>query len=158
MDLNRKTLYLLEFRTYFESKEEESRDVKDTINKLPESHKKLAKKYKILFKCGNTLDGEENIGYIDEETMTIHIACPWNYGREFSVLHEIGHIIWKYKTNEKDRNKWKQILKSTKNKQDQNDEELFCMAYANYFAKNKIVIHDHDNWDSFVKSIIKRDN
>jgi hypothetical protein len=50
---------------------------------------------------------------------------------------------------------WKKIVAGTKNKMNQDAEELFCMAYANHFAKNKIVIHTHPEWESFIQKFIK---
>jgi hypothetical protein len=50
---------------------------------------------------------------------------------------------------------WKQIVARTKNKQKQGPEELFCHAYANYYVKNKIVIHDHPEWRQFIANIEK---
>ena len=34
-------------------------------------------------------------------------------------------------------------------------EELFEMAYANTYAKNKIEIHSHKEWDNFIKNLPK---
>jgi hypothetical protein len=65
----------------------------------------------------------------------------------------VGHAVWKYLVNQKKRKEWNEIVKQTKDKQKQNDEELFCMAYANYYAKHKIEIHNHDNWNKFIKNI-----
>jgi hypothetical protein len=69
------------------------------------------------------------------------------------MLHEIGHFVWQDLVSEDQKKQWSKIVKGTKNKQDQGDEELFCMAYANTYAKNSIVIHDHPEWEKFIKSI-----
>jgi len=51
------------------------------------------------------------------------------------------------------RQHWAQIVANTKDKQNQEAEELFAMAYANHYAKNKIVIHDHPEWDLFIRKL-----
>jgi hypothetical protein len=114
----------------------------------------LIKDYKFKFQSGNGLDGDpDHIGSIDEKNKKITIASPWNYGREYALLHEIGHLIWKYLVSEKSKDKWSKIVKNTKNKQNQGIEELFCMAYANTYAKNKIEIHNHTKWEKFILEI-----
>lgn len=144
----------MNFKLYLENTENCFRDVKKTFNKLPKSHYNLIKKYKIEFEPNNTLKGDDgHIGFIDEENKKIKVAAPWNYGREFTLLHEVGHAVWKYLVDNKNKKEWEKIVKNTKNKQKQNDEELFCMAYANYYAKHKIEIHNHENWNNFIKNI-----
>lgn len=131
-------------------------DVINSIQKLPKKFQKLAKEYKIKFQNGHTLKGDDNnIGFINEKDKTITLASPWNYPREYALLHEIGHIIWKYIVNSNEKAEWSKIAKNTKNKQDQNDEELFCMAFADYYSHNKIVIHHHKEWENFIKKIEK---
>jgi len=134
--------------------ENHNNDIEKTLNKLPKKHLKLIKKYKFEFQPNNTLKGDsDHIGFIDEEKGKIKIAAPWNYGREFTLLHEIGHAIWKYLVSKQKRKEWSKIIKKTKNKQKQNDEELFCMAYANYYSKHKIEIHNHDSWNNFIEKV-----
>jgi len=147
------------FQQFLENKAQE--EVKETLEKLPKSHQKLVKGFQFKFFGDCTLKGsDENIGMIylnDKKNKKIHIASPWNYGREFTVLHEIAHLVYeKYMANNQElKNKWKKIVDKTKNKLDQPAEELWCHAYANYFAKNKIVIHTHPEWENFMKEFIK---
>jgi hypothetical protein len=144
----------MNFKIFLENSENYSADVKETFKKLPRKHFSLIKDYKVEFEPNNTLEGDSgHIGFIDEEKKQIKIAAPWNYGREFTLLHEVGHAVWKYLVNQKKRKEWNEIVKQTKDKQKQNDEELFCMAYANYYAKHKIEIHNHENWNKFIKNI-----
>jgi hypothetical protein len=131
-------------------------DVRKTLGKLPKKHSALLKGYKFKFEDGNELKGDgEHIGFIDEDKKLVTIASPWNYGREFTLLHEIGHAVWKYFVNDKLRKKWTSIVEKTKHKQSQGAEELFSMAYASAYVKNKIEIHCHPEWESFIKNLPK---
>ena len=135
--------------------ESDNYNVEKTLGKVPKSHRSLIEKYKIEFKKGNTLDGS-HIGEIDEKKKKITLAGPWNYGREFTFLHELGHAVWNYLLDEKTKKEWSKTVKKTKKpRQHQGMEELFCMAYANFYAKNKIVIHDHPEWEYFIKKLPK---
>lgn len=133
---------------------EEKNDIARTLSKIPPEHRELVKGYRWKFHSGNTLNGDDkHIGYMDDRAKEIAIAGPWNYGREFTILHEIAHRIWERILSPQHKQMWAQIVSQTREKQEQNPEELFCMAYANHFAKNKIVIHDHPEWHRFIKSI-----
>ena len=151
----------MDFKKYLFGEEagqiKESGDVQETLAKLPKSHKKLLSGYKFSFQGGNTLKGDDgHIGSNDLHKKTIVVSAPWNYGREFALLHEIGHVIYmyligpcKHKTEQ-----WKKVVRNTKaEKVNQDIEELFCHAYANTYAKNKIVIHNHPTWEKFVKEL-----
>ena len=109
-------------------------------------------------KTSNTLKGDDgHIGFIDEKNKKITIASPWNYGREYTLLHEIGHAVWKYIMSSKDKSKWKEIIdpikKANKKELNQNDEEIFCMTYAQVYANNKITKFDHESLINFVKKV-----
>ena len=135
---------------------EEVDDINRMLNKLPKHHKKLVNGFKWKFHAGNTLKGDdEHVGYMDDEEQEIAIAAPWNYGREFTILHEIAHRVWESIVPDEMKEEWGKIVKGTKDKQPQGKEELFCMAYANHYAKNKISVHDHPEWDTFIKGIPK---
>ena len=139
------------FKIFLEN--EEQNDIKKTISKLPNKFADLVKGYKFQFQSGNTMKGDNgHVGEVDDKKKTIIIASPWNYGREYTLLHEIAHLVWKKVSNDK-RKEWSKIVKATKDRQDQPEEELFAMAFANTYAKNKIVIHTHDTWDKFVKAL-----
>ena len=146
------------FRQFLETQAQE--EVKDTLSKLPKAHQELAKGYKFKFEGGCTLSGsKENIGMInlnDPKNRTIHVAAPWNYGRQFAMLHEVGHLVYeKYMAgNASLKKKWQKIVDGTKKKKlDQPAEELFCHAYANTYCKNKVVIHHHPEWEKFIKDL-----
>jgi hypothetical protein len=129
-------------------------DVKKTLGKIPKKHASLLRGYKFKFEGGNELKGDkDHIGFIDEEKKLVTIAAPYNYGREFTLLHEIGHAVWKYFVSKELRKQWMSIVEKTKHKQSQGAEELFAMAYANTYAKNKIEIHNHPEWESFIRNI-----
>lgn len=130
---------------------EEKRDIARTLSKIPPRHRELVRGYDWKFHSGNTLNGDdEHIGYMDDQQKVIAIAGPWNYGREFAVLHEIAHRIWEKLIPQEIKQQWERVIANTQDKQDQEPEELFCMAYANHYAKNKITIHDHPEWHQFI--------
>lgn len=134
----------------------EQGDVKKTLSKLPKAHYALVKDYKIVFQKGNALQGDHgNIGEIDEEKKKITIAAPWHYGREYTLLHEVGHLVWKYLVDKNKKKEWMQIVKNTESKQNQGGEELYCMAYADFYAKHKVVVHNHPEWEKFIKGLPK---
>lgn len=136
-------------------KTEEDKNVLHTLSKLPPSHANLVKGYTFKFTGGNTLDGDDDhVGYIQEDPKVIVIAAPWNYGREFTLLHEIAHRVYD-RLPDSLKKQWALIVKNTPNRQDQSAEELFCMAYGCHYAKNKITIHDHPAWHRFIEDLPK---
>ena len=144
----------LNFKIYFE--ESDNNDLKKLLSKIPKSHKNLVKDFKFTYTKNNTLNGDKkHIGVIYKDK--IEIAAPWNYSREFTTLHEIAHMVWAYKMSSKLKNEWKKIskktLKDNKNINEKDPEELFCMAYAQYYAKNKITKFDHPEWEKFIKQL-----
>lgn len=141
------------FRVWLEEKEQV--DVQKTIAKLPKRHQELVRGFEITFEGGNTMKGDgEHIGLVkDSPRKVIVVAAPWNYGREYALLHEIAHLVWAAFMSSEMKEHWQQIVNNTKDKQNQNAEELFCMAYANAYANNKIVIHTHPEWEMFIKKL-----
>ena len=144
----------MDFREFLTESNEN--DVRETLKKIPKTHSELVKGYKYVFQAGNTMIGDKNhVGLIDTEKKRITIAAPWRYGREFCLLHEIGHMVWANFVNEKQRQKWSDIVKETKNKMKESDEELYCMAYAATYSSNPPEIHNHKKWINFVKNVSK---
>lgn len=146
-----------QFRQFMEQTEEQEKNIKETLAKLPKTHSELIKGYKIKWGCDNVLGAHDDahVGLLNPNDKSITIAAPWNYGREYTFLHEIAHKVWaKFMTKELIEH-WKKIVANTKKKLKQNAEELWCMAYANHFAKNKIVVHTHPEWDNFMKQFVK---
>ena len=144
------------FKKYLES--EEKKDIKRTLEKIPERHALLVKDYEIVFQPNNTLKGSKgHIGLIDEKKKRITIASPWNYPREYTLLHEIGHAVWKFILDDDGKKKWKSLLgrEREKNKRNlgQDDEEIFCMIYAQVYAKNKMKKYEIEVLEGFVRSI-----
>jgi len=134
--------------------DEEVNDVRKLLNKLPKSHAQLVNGFKWKFQSGNTLHGDdEHVGYMDDQNKEIAVAAPWNYGREFTILHEIAHRVWGSILTPEIKKEWKQIVKNTSKKQDQGAEELFCMAYAATYCKNPPTIHDHETWKNFIHKL-----
>lgn len=142
------------FKTYLEKKEtEESKNVKDLLSILPIKHKNLLNNFSFVYTPNNTLKNDKNhIGYIHKNKIVV--CAPWNYSRKFTTLHEIAHLIWEHLISKEQKEKWKDTVRKTKNRQKQNPEELFCMAYACYYSKEHCPrIHDHKSWSDFIKNI-----
>jgi hypothetical protein len=135
----------------------ESEDLKKTLAKLPQRHRDVVKDYKFVFQPSNGLKGDpKHIGFIDEEKKTITVAAPWNHSREYTLLHEVGHAVWKHFVREKEKKEWRRILAAHRKKHknlDQEHEEMFCMLYAQYYAKNKLEKYDHKELLDFVAKI-----
>lgn len=147
---------MVRFKKYLES--EEKKDIKRTLEKIPEKHSLLVRDYEIVFQPNNTLKGDKgHIGLIDEKKKRMTIASPWNYPREYTLLHEIGHAVWKFILDKQHKNRWKALLKAerTKNKKNlcQDDEEIFCMIYAQVYAKNKMQKFENKVLEGFIRKI-----
>jgi hypothetical protein len=138
-----------------ESEDSYKSEIKKTISKLPAKHAALIKGFKYEFQSTSTLKNDnEHVGLIDTKRKKIIIAAPWFYGREWILLHELGHMI--YATLDINlKNKWAKIVKNTKMKKEdrQNAEELFCHSYSCYYAKNKITKFDFPEWRNFIKGL-----
>jgi hypothetical protein len=149
----------MNFKIFLENLENYSADVKQSIKKLPKDHAALIKGYKIKFEPNNTLKNDAgHIGFIDEEKKTITVAAPWNYGRNFTFLHEIAHAVWKYKVSQEKKKEWTELFLKEKKKMkheslNQNAEEIFAMAYANFYSKHKLLTYNNEKWNNFVKNI-----
>lgn len=145
----------MQFKKYIQN--EEKKDIKKTLKKIPKKHFLVVKDYNIEFEPNNSLKGDKaHIGFIDEENKKIVISSPWNYGREYTLLHEIGHAVWKYIVTSEKKKLWKKLIKEEKNKNNnlsQNSEEIFCMCYAQYYAKNKLVKYENEKLLKFISSI-----
>lgn len=148
---------MLEFKQFlFEQTKEQEDNIKETLRKLPKAYQKLIGHFKIKWGCDNVLNGDDgHIGIINPKNNTITIAAPWNYGREFTFLHEIGHKIWEAFMTKEFLAEWEKVLKMNKNRMKQNAEELWCMNFANHFAKNKVVVHSHPAWENYMKKFVK---
>ena len=129
---------MIRFKRFLETQEEE-KDIQNTLNKIPDSHAELVRGFTWKFHSGNTLDGDDqHVGYMDDEQQEIAVAGPWNYGREFTILHEIAHKVWE-KLPKQLHQQWVNVVnKIEKNDEalNQNPEELFCHFYAAYYSKN----------------------
>lgn len=146
----------MRFKQYLS--DEEKKDVRKTLEKIPKSHSDLVKDYEISFQSKNSLRGDDkHIGFIDEKNRKIVVSAPWNYGREYTLLHEIGHAVWKYLVSDDRKGEWKKTVAKVRSRNkkelDQNDEEIFCMSYAQHYAKNKLCKYDHEELDEFISSI-----
>jgi hypothetical protein len=137
-------------------KEEDGNDIEKSLHKIPKTHRNLVHGYKIIFEPNHTLRGDDgHVGMITNNPKQIRLASPFNYGREFALLHEVGHLVWAaYVKGTALEQEWNQIAANTKDKKkDENAEELFCHAYADTYAKNKIVIHHHPEWEAFINKL-----
>lgn len=145
------------FKQYLETKTDQ--EVEETIKKLPASHRALTKGYKFKFEGGCNLKGyPDSIGLVqinDPKQKIVKIASPWNYGREFTMLHEIGHMVWNQLMTKELKEKWKIIAKKNPKRVKQDIEELFSHSYACHFANNKIEKHHHPEWEKFMTDFCK---
>jgi Zn-dependent peptidase ImmA (M78 family) len=146
----------MSFKHYLkESENSYKEEINKTLKKLPKKHAALIKSFKYEFQGTNTLKNDgEHVGLIDTKKKKIIIASPWNYGREHTLLHEIGHLVYATLNNET-KKKWAGITKNTKMEREdrQNPEELFCHAYATCYAKNKIDKFNHPTWCKFIEDL-----
>lgn len=139
---------LNDFKLFLEF--EEKNNVENTVKKLPEGHQELLKGYKINFTGRNTLNGDKNhIGYIFKNR--IEVCAPWRYSREFTVLHEIAHLIYEKLMTKELKAEWAKIAKKNKKQNQDNNEENFCMAYAATYSKHPPMTHYHPEWIKFIK-------
>jgi len=144
----------MSFRLFLESEEDKNlSDLKATLKRLPKQDAALVKGWKYVFQVGNTMKGDKgHVGLMDPNKKTITLAAPWNYGREFTFLHEVGHLKWETLSNSIQK-KWKETVKKHKDRQKDTDEELFCMAYANHYCKNRVIVHDNPAWHDFIEKL-----
>lgn len=143
----------MEFRTFLA--ESENSDFQQTLKRLPKSHQKLVKGYSLHFQSGNGLKNDtQHIGVVDPNKKTITIAAPWRYGREMSVLHEVGHLVWQTLSHSQ-KEQWKRIVKKTKIEKEfrQKEEELFCMGYGATYSTHPPTTYHHDEWIKFIKKL-----
>ena len=148
----------MEFRDFL--LESDDADIVGTVKKLPKRYQKLLAGYKFNFQDGHTLHKDnQHVGVIDEKKKSITIAAPWFHSKEFTLLHEIGHLVWKYLVDKDLRQEWSEIAKDSKIKE--NDEELFCHSFANHFCKHKNLSFYNKEWDKFINRLnngAKKDN
>jgi hypothetical protein len=145
---------MIDFKIFLENSEaEEQKNTEELISVLPARHQKLLHKFKITYTPKNTLKGDNaHIGYIYKNKIVV--AAPWNYSRKFTTLHEIAHLVWEYLVEKKQKQEWSKIVKGTKNRQKQNEEELFCMAYGCFYSQDHCPrIHDHKEWNKFISKL-----
>lgn len=153
----------MDFKRFFLEEEEEERNLKATLAKLPDGHRALVKGFKFRYQPGNTLRGDDkHIGVIDKDTITV--AAPWNYSRCFTTLHELAHLIWEKKMPASLREEWKKLFVAHKEKQksglpeecraalDQNAEEIFCMVYSTAYSKHPVATYNNQEWTKFIKN------
>jgi hypothetical protein len=140
--------------------DEEKKDIEKTLSRLPSSHRQLVQNYRWKFHPGNTLNGDdEHVGYIDDNDKEIAVAGPWNYGREFTILHEVGHKVWERLVPPEMKHRWHQIASkmTPAQKEDeslkQEPEEIFCMCYAQKYAQNKMEKFNNPLWQKFMEDL-----
>lgn len=153
-----------DFKLFLEAKIiDEEGDVQKTLKKLPKSHRDLVAGYRISFIGKNTLSDGQSVGSNHLKNKKMVIASPWNFGREFALLHEIGHLVWE-KLPEPTKHQWKQLVQKNSSKQiqqnpqakdslKQNPEEIFCHCYANFYSKHKNVTYNNLQWMKFIKNL-----
>lgn len=137
----------LNFKLFVESSG--NGDLRKTLGKIPSGHRSLLRGFKFDYTSKNTLNGDKkHIGFVHRKVITV--AAPWNYSREFTTLHEIAHVVWEKKLTDELREEWSRLVRSTRKKPKDGVEELFCMSYAQYYAKNKMQKFDIPSWQKFI--------
>jgi len=132
---------------------EEEKNVKATLKKIPKEHAALIKGFNLKFTPNNTLKNDkEHIGFIHKKNIVV--AAPYNYGREFTLLHEIAHMVWEKLVSKELKVKWNNIYKKYKKKLGQNSEEIFCMVYSNIYVRHKLETYDNKELEDFIKKEI----
>ena len=144
-----KSFYLLSEKI----KSEEEKNVEATLKKIPKKHADLVRGFNLKFTPNNTLKNDKNhIGYIFKKDIVV--AAPYNYGREFTLLHEIAHMVWEKVIDKKIKKEWNFIYKKYEKELNQNPEEGFCMTYANMHVKHKLKTYDKPELEKFIKEKI----
>ncbi len=152
---------MIRFREFLQQAtgNEEQTDIKKMLGKIPPSHANLVQGFQWKFHGGNTLNGDsQHVGYMDAGEKEIAVAAPWNYGREFTVLHEIAHKVWDQLPNQL-KQQWMKLSTQMTDGQrkdaslKQEPVELFCMSYAQFYAKTKLTKFDNPQWMNFIASL-----
>ncbi len=145
----------MDFSQFLLEAEEEEKNIQAMLKKLPKKHAALMKGFKFKYVPGNTLKGDdEHIGLIQGKTVTV--AGPWNYGREFTTLHEIGHMVFEKLMTPKLKKAWAEVAKKNPKQNQDHDEENFCMAYAATYTKHPPTTHYHSSWIQFIKNRVPK--
>lgn len=148
-----KKMNIQNFKLFLEF--EEKNNVEKTLYKLPKGHREMLKGYKINFTDRNTLNGDnKHIGFIYKNK--IEVCAPWRYSREFTVLHEIGHLVYEKLMTPKLKKEWSKTAKENAKENQDNDEENFCMAYAATYANHPPTTHAHPAWIKFIKEKVPK--
>lgn len=144
--------YDMDFKQFFEAKvTEEDKNIRETLRRLPASHRKLLRGFHYEFETGNTLDHDDNhVGQLDNKKKVITVAAPWVWSREWTFLHEVGHKVYVEILNNKQRKEWEQLSRKHKR---ESSEEAFCMVYSQFYAKNKLTKFDHSDQLAFVRKL-----
>ncbi len=149
----------LDFKLFLEKKSEFEKDVENTLKTIPKKHAKLVKDYDFKAHGDNVLSGDpNNVGEIDEKKKHIKVSSPWNYSRCFVALHEIAHAVYKYIMTKELIKEWNLLvdkIKKTKNELEKDNEEVFCMMYAQVYCKNKMEKYNHPELENFIKKLPK---
>jgi len=144
----------MDFKNFIEVAENE-KDVRETLKKLPSKFRRLVNGYKFKFQANNTLKGDgQHVGIVDLDKKIMTVCAPYNFGREHTILHEIGHLVWDV-LDKKQKNKWQQIFVKHPNQdgQKQDAEEYFAHAFAATYANYVVSNFNIPQWHSFIKSL-----
>lgn len=135
---------------------EQKNDVLKTLEKIPNKFSNLIKPFEIEINSRHSLKKNKRyVAYVQTHPKPkIVISSPWHHSIEFSLLHELGHIVWNNFVKKDLKKEWKELVKNTKNKRtDESDEENFCHAFASMYSKYKYSIHDNESWKTFISKL-----
>lgn len=144
---------MMKFKEFLAESFDDLKDVNKTLDRLPKQHRDFVKDFKFIFQSGNNIKGDaKHVGLVDVEKKIITISGPYFYSREWVILHELAHLVWKNCLTSNLRKKWTKIATNTKVKLEKDVEELFCFAYSQYYAEDKPnKYHKHAQWRQFIK-------
>ena len=146
----------MDFKSFIIESEKNMKDVRSTLLSIPKKYAALIQGYKFVFQPDNGLKNDpKHVGVINSDQKTVTIAAPWNYSREWVVLHEVAHLIWGKSISKEVQKKWIKICKSTSLKNNEKDipEELFCHAFASTYVSNKMEKYNYPHWKNFIKNL-----
>jgi len=141
----------MNFKDFFieNNKKEEKKSLVKTLKKIPKKHRDMLIDYDFKYQNGLTLKNDkENVGMMFNKNIVV--CSPWLFSKEFTTLHEIGHVVWSKLSQEK-KQAWVKL--NNKNKITNIVEEDFCMYYASYYSDYSLNKYNKEDLLKFIKSI-----
>ena len=129
--------------------QKQKQDLEKTLSRLPPHFRRLTDGFDFHFEDGNDLHGDDgHVGVVSTSPKKIiRVAAPWRYGREFTVLHEIGHLVWAtFVKNTPQEEAWRQLA-------GKDYEEDFCMGFGSRYSQHPVTTYVKPGWTEFFDSL-----